>query len=224
MEYQLVRSDRKSMVIRVTRDAEVVVCAPRKAPRRDIDRFVREKRAWIDGHLAEMRRRKARRDAFAPYYGDMVLLNGREYPIVSVEGRRAGFDGKQITAPAGLSAAQVKRLMIQVYRMVAEQVLPARTSYYAERMGVRPSGVCVTAARTRWGSCSGKNSINYSWRLILAPDEAIDYVVVHELAHIREHNHSERFWRIVESVLPDYRRRKKQLAGLQERLGAEDWG
>jgi len=98
-----------------------------------------------------------------------------------------------------------------------------RVAHYKEIMGVSPAAVKINGAKTRWGSCSAKKSLNFSWRLIMADDAAIDYVVVHELAHMFEMNHSERFWAIVAGVLPDYKERRKRLKELQRRLNAENW-
>ena len=97
------------------------------------------------------------------------------------------------------------------YRRRAAEILPQRVAHYAPLMGVTPTGVKITSARTRFGSCSGKNSLCFSWRLMLYPAEAVDYVVVHELAHIRHHNHSKSFWRTVEQFMPDYKERRKLL-------------
>lgn len=93
----------------------------------------------------------------------------------------------------------------------ATEIIPQRVAYYAPMMGVTPAGIKITSARTRFGSCSGKNSLCFSWRLMLYPPQAIDYVVVHELAHIRHHNHSKDFWAFVASVMPDYRERQALL-------------
>jgi len=95
--------------------------------------------------------------------------------------------------------------------------------HYAGLMSASPTAVKINGAKTRWGSCSAKKSLNFSWRLVMADDSVIDYVVVHELAHITEMNHSARFWAIVAGVLPDYKERQKQLKALQKRLNAEDW-
>lgn len=93
----------------------------------------------------------------------------------------------------------------------AEEILPDRVRYYAAVMGVVPTGMSITAARTRFGSCSPKNRICFSCLLMDYPPEAIDYVVVHELAHIRHHNHSREFWAFVERFMPDYRQRRELL-------------
>jgi len=104
-------------------------------------------------------------------------------------------------------------------RARAKEVLPGRITYFANLMDVVPARVRVTGAMTRWGSCSSKGSLNFSWRLMLADDDVIDYVVVHELAHLREMNHSRRFWAIVAQVLPDYKTRQQKLKELQRNLG-----
>lgn len=93
----------------------------------------------------------------------------------------------------------------------AKAVLPEKVREYAGRMGVTPGRVKITGARKRFGSCSGKNSICFSWRLMLYPEAAIDYVVVHELAHIRYKNHGRDFYAFIECILPDYREREKML-------------
>lgn len=102
---------------------------------------------------------------------------------------------------------------IQELRAMAQVEIPRRVAYYAEKMGVQPTGIKITSAKTRFGSCSTKNSLCFSWRLMLYPTEAIDYVVVHELAHIKEKNHSAAFYKVVESVLPDYKVRERMLKG-----------
>ena len=103
-----------------------------------------------------------------------------------------------------------------LYVKQAKAVLPSKIERYAERMGVQPTGLTITSARTRFGSCSGKNRLSFSWRLMAYPEAAVDYVVVHELAHIRYKDHSRAFYAFIESVLPDYRDRIRLLKGTQE--------
>lgn len=99
----------------------------------------------------------------------------------------------------------------EALRQRAKAYLPGRVAHYAPLVGVTPTALHITSARTRFGSCSGKNSISFSLYLMQYPPEAIDYVVVHELCHIRHHDHSAAFYALVASVLPDYRQRQALL-------------
>lgn len=100
-------------------------------------------------------------------------------------------------------------------KKLAKEVLPQRVEYYSAIMGVKPENIKITSAQKRFGSCSGKNNICFSYMVMLYPPEAIDYVVVHELAHIVHHNHSKAFYSFIESVLPDYKAREKMLKSEQ---------
>ncbi len=99
----------------------------------------------------------------------------------------------------------------QAYRRQAKARLEERAAYFASRMGVSYQRISVRAAKTRWGSCSAKGNLNFHWKLILMPPQVLDYVLVHELAHRKEMNHSPAFWAEVEKILPDYRERRKWL-------------
>lgn len=100
----------------------------------------------------------------------------------------------------------------------AMEIFPKRVEYYARLMGISYGRITIREQKTRWGSCSGKGNLNFNWKLTLMPPEVLDYVVVHELAHRREMNHSRDFWKIVEQVLPDYQERRKRLKELSVSL------
>lgn len=93
----------------------------------------------------------------------------------------------------------------------AKRIFPERTAYFAKRMGVDYGRITIREQKTRWGSCSSKGNLNFNWKLVLLDPELLDYVVVHELAHRREMNHSKNFWKIVEAELPDYREQRRRL-------------
>ena len=97
------------------------------------------------------------------------------------------------------------------YRVQANVLLPGRIAHYSQLMGLSPTGLTITSAKTRFGSCSGKNRLSFSWRLMAYPEEAIDYVVVHELAHIRHKNHGPQFYALVANFLPDWKTRRALL-------------
>ncbi len=224
MEYTLVRSKRKTLAIHITKQATVEVRAPLRLPAAQIEAFVQSRTGWIEKHLAAARSQKNHRAAFAPGYGSLALYRGKEYPIQAVPQAYPGWNGAAFMLPPGLDSLQIQQAMAAVYKTLAKQLLAERVAVYAVKMGLSPKAVKITSAKTRWGSCSAAGSLNFSWRLVLAGDEAIDYVVVHELAHLRELNHSARFWGLVASTLPDFPQRRKQLKLLQQRLAGEGWG
>ena len=221
-DYALTRSNRKTIAIYI-REGAVEVRAPLKMPKRDIDRFVASKEKWIVEKLAVTTERLAQCASFALAYGDSVTYRGKPYPIVAKDGNRVGFDEKGFYMPPGLPPEEIKAACVQIYRLLTKRDLTAKGLEFAKRMGVMPSAVKINGATTRWGSCSARKSLNFSWRLIMADDDVIDYVVVHELAHITEMNHSARFWALLEGVLPDYQDRRAKLKVLQRRLSTEDW-
>lgn len=99
----------------------------------------------------------------------------------------------------------------RLYRDKAREIFEQKVSYYAQMMGVSYGRIAIRDQKTRWGSCSGEGNLNFNWRLIFAPAGVLDYVVVHELAHRKEMNHSPRFWRVVEDTMPEYRKYQKWL-------------
>jgi predicted metal-dependent hydrolase len=113
---------------------------------------------------------------------------------------------KRAEARPELTADQREALKKQ-----AEAVLPQKAAYYGSLMGLEPTGVGITGAEKRFGSCSAKNRLSFSWRLMRYPEAAVDYVVVHELAHIRHKNHGKEFYALIESYMPDYKERRKLL-------------
>ena len=223
LEYTLIRSVRRTISLQIMPDATLVVRAPLRMPQADIDRLIRDKENWIVKHRNIKKRQQAAKASFALQIGDFLTLMGREYPLCACEGVRTGFDGSCFFVLSGRSADERKAAVIQIYKHLARSVLTGKAEAYAKRMGVRFRSVKVSSARTRWGSCSGQGNLTFSWRLMLAGEAEIDYVVVHELAHLRQPNHSSRFWTVVQSVLPDYIARRKRLAAVQDKLNRENW-
>lgn len=105
-----------------------------------------------------------------------------------------------------------------LYKMKAKEYLQQKCQLFSQKMGIQYGAVRINSARSRWGSCNSKGDINFTYRLIFAPEDLIDYVVVHELAHIKEMNHSANFWDIVEDTISDYKTRRKRLRDFQYQL------
>ncbi|MDR0222362.1 MAG: M48 family metallopeptidase [Oscillospiraceae bacterium] len=222
MEYALVRSERKTVAIYI-RSGAVEVRAPLRTPKREIDAFVSSKEKWIAARLAEGSEQAFRKENFRLGYGDFVLYRGEPRAITASAGGRIGVSGDGFYIPPDLSSGQIKSACVRIYRILAESDLTVKAYGFAGLLSVMPSAVKVGGAKTRWGSCSANGSVNFSWRLIMADDGVIDYVIVHELAHLTEMNHSKRFWAVVERVLPDYRERRKRLREFQQKFDTEDW-
>ena len=223
ISYKLLRSRRKTIAVHIRKDASVEVRAPLQLSKNDIDKWVASKETWIEKHLERRRQLNAEKSVFALNYGDMVTLAGNAYPIRAKEGNLIGFDRQCFYMPPDFTHGEIKSAVIQIYKMAAKNIIKKKVAEYAEYMNVTPASVKITDAKTRWGSCSGTHRINFSWRLIMTDNDTIDYIVVHELAHIWEHNHSQNFWQVVESVLPDYRERQKKLNLFQKQHITQDW-
>ena len=222
INYKLTRSKRQTVAIYI-RNGIAEVRAPLKMLKSDIDRFVASKEKWIKSKLMISHEQAKQRENFDLNYGDTLTYRGKQYPIAAKNGNRVGFDDACFYMPPNMNPAQIKSACVQIYRMLAKHTLTEKVFDFAKRMSVMPTAVKINSAKTRWGSCSARKSLNFSWRLIIADDKVINYVVVHELAHITEMNHSKRFWAIVEKILPDYREQKIKLKELQYRLNVEDW-
>jgi predicted metal-dependent hydrolase len=223
VDYSLIRSKRKTIAIHITKEGVVEVRAPFKAKQKDIDDFLNLKKDWINKHLTRIKQAQENRLEFSLNYGDNLRLMGREIPLVERSGNKVGFDGECFYLPPNFPPCEIKKAVIGLYKEIAKQVLVDRTFAYGKEVGLIPVAVKVNSAKTRWGSCSNKGSINYSWRLIMAEEEVIDYVIIHELAHIEELNHSPRFWVAVEGILPDYKKRQQKLRLFQKEIVHENW-
>jgi predicted metal-dependent hydrolase len=221
--YRITRAQRKTAAIYVRKDGSVEVRCPVNMPAHEIDKFVSANRPLLEKKIAQTKEYAFQSVSFSVKPGDRLLFLGKEYPLEQVPFSKMGFDGTRFYVPENMPAENIKPGIIKIYKRLAEKRLKSKTSEYAKIMKVTPVQVKVNSAKTRWGSCSGKNSINFSWRLILADERCVDYVVIHELAHTAEHNHSGKFWEIVARYLPDYKIWDKRLKDLQKKLAAENW-
>lgn len=189
MNITIVRSNRKTLAIQINPDLSVTVRAPIYASQREIERILKEKEGWIQKHIEKIREQEAKRKEMYGEKGEYGKSAEREY----------------------LSNEEIHKLAEK-----ALEYIPKRVSYFAKQIGVTYGKITIRNQKTRWGSCSSKGNLNFNCLLMLTPPEVIDYVVVHELCHRKEMNHSEAFWAEVEKVIPDY---KEQVKWLKENGG-----
>ena len=203
---QIIRSNRKTIALIVHRDGTLTVRAPLKASTRQIQELVETKAKWIRSkqELVKTVYPKAKPKEYQN--GEEFLYLGKSYPLEIVSEIRPPvlLDGHFYIDKKKLPHAEL--LMTHWYKEQARQVATERASQFASLWKYKFGQIKITSARTRWGSCSGKGTLSFTWRLVLAPLPILDYVVVHELVHLVHKNHRKEFWRQVETILPDYKR------------------
>jgi predicted metal-dependent hydrolase len=224
-KYIITRSNRKTIAIKINKDSSLEVKAPVNLPKDKIDEFVNSKEKWIAKNSERISNNYFLKKQFKLNFGDFILVRGQNSQIKPINGKTAIYnkDKKIFFIPETAKQNQIKKILIELYKKIAHNHINKRVNYFKNKMDVKPIKIGITSAKTRWGSCSGKNSINFSWKLIMADNKTIDYVIIHELAHIKQHNHSKKFWNIVESIMPDYLEQKERLKILGEKLNKENW-
>ena len=204
----------KRLSLRVSRlDGRVTLTMPARGSERAALAFLAEREDWLQGHVS----------AVAPLrrvvIGGSVLVEGAEVPLRA--GMRAVLQGGVLYAPEKATARRVEAFL----KLRARDRLAAASDRYAAAVGRSYSRLSLRDTRSRWGSCSSKGGLMYSWRLIMAPPEVLDYVAAHECAHLVEMNHSAAFWDVVARLMPDYdvhRRWLKANGDLLHRVSFDD--
>lgn len=209
LSYLLVRSAKrkKTISLQLKKDGSVVIHAPRRIPEREINLFFHSKKDWLQKKLRESQDIRAEKDVKKFIPGEIFHFLGSPYPLIADDGGNGGdrltFTGLQFIL-AKENAHQAEVLFVAWYKKKAKEYIEERVRHYSGVLKLYPGLVRIGSARSRWGSCSPNNHLSFTWRLIMAPCSVVDYVVVHELAHIKEKNHSNRFWNLVEEIVPDY--------------------
>jgi len=204
----IVRSRRKTVALILNKQGELVVRAPLGVPFSVIEELVLEKSAWIRSKKEFILDHMPAPRQLVP--GETLPFLGQEYPLLFSHHSddEVRLEGNIIVNP---EKGPVRELLVKWYRREAKEILEERCEHWAALSGLKPVAIRITSARKRWGSCSSSGNLNFTWRLVMAPIEIIDYVVVHELVHLDIRNHSRSFWDRVGSILPDYGQRRKKL-------------
>jgi len=207
----IIRTKRKTIALQVTDDATLVVRAPLYTNDETIMKVVLKHKEWIEEKKREIETRDPKFSPKEFVNGERFLYLGRYYRLEIVDNQDAQlkFDNKFYLSRNALPEA--KDVFIEWYRKMAYERISERVRFYSQKRGFKYKRVNITNAQKRWGSCSFKGNLNFSWRLIMAPIPAIDYVVIHELVHLDEKNHKKAFWNKVKMLMPDYEKQKDWL-------------
>lgn len=208
---QIIRSNRRSFSLEVKPDGRLIVRAPKYATKAQIEKIVDQKGAWIQKTQARLIRQFAliKPKTFSP--GDQFWYLGNQYPLLLTDHQRPllELDGAFLLSRSAQDRA--KETFIDWYRKETRAITQNLVDKYTLEYGFTINHLRITSARTRWGSCSSKGNLNFTYRLSMAPLEVIDYVVVHELAHLKHLNHSKAFWSTVAAIKPDYQKSRDWL-------------
>lgn len=218
--YTLRRVPRRKHVHLVVGDnAQLEVRAPFRFKPQDAELVIREHVAWVIRTMNQARELAQAKP---------VLETGLEVPLLDERLRLHVSSDTKASATRDprtlwlkcpiMAGSALQSLLEDWYRHQARCYLPARLVYFAKRFDFPLAKVSVRGQKTLWGSCSSNGSISVNWRLMLMPSDVVDYVLVHELCHLRHSNHSSRFWTLVTSCMPDFRERQRRLRRLQAQL------
>ena len=208
---KIIRSRRRTIALEIARDAQLIVRAPYRTPFDFIEKVVFKKRFWIKEKQEFVKERCKKIVSKEFVSGEGFLYLGEIYKLEIVDASDIAIafnNGFQISRKY-LDAA--KEILIAWYKEQAYQKISERAGWHSSLSGLKYNRIKISDAQRRWGSCSAKGNLNFSWRLIMAPLRVIDYVVAHELAHLEEKNHSKAFWNKVKIMLLDYEQYKDWL-------------
>jgi len=190
---------RKSIGIQIKPDATVTVSYPYLLPKFFAERFVKEKEAWIREKQQLMLARLPQKERNTYFY------LGKEYELGVRQSPKDIVEVADKIYVASRNPSLIKTYLTSWYKQQARKIIVQRVQHYAKISGATYRSVAITSAETRWGSCSSEKTLNFNWKLVMAPLPVIDYVVCHELAHLTELNHSRDFWETVRKMYPLYR-------------------
>lgn len=205
----LIREKRKTLSIVINRNGEVEVKAPKNLPLSEITKFIQSKEKWILAHQTEIKNRlNANNDIINL---EKILILGDKFEVSYIEHlSEIKQENNKVFIPLKYQAKK-SQYIAKWLKNKAISVIENRVLYFSANYKIEFNSIALINAKTRWGTCSSKGEIAFNWRLIMLSPRLIDYVIVHELMHILEQNHSSQFWKLVETVMPDYKKRKEDI-------------
>ncbi len=204
---QLIKSNRKSVSIEIDDNGEVLVKAPHFLHNSSILQFIKDKEQWLHSRISTITKGK---DSFPIIYGSMVPYLGKKLSL-TVGSHKKGIlrDGNSLKLP--INCNDIKSELKKWFKDMARAKLTKLATGYARSLKVKINKVYIKEQKTRWGSCSGKNNLNFNWKIILTKPHLIEYLVIHEVCHLVHMNHSKEFWNLVSIFDRDHKEHRKEL-------------
>ncbi len=208
-KFQVIKSKRKTYSIQVKESGDVIVKVPAKSTYTNIFAFIKRHEKWITKKLKDSKRKRQTKKKYLEN-GEYLFL-GRRYVLTLSKSQNKGVVLKNNRLYVKYDIKDRQAALTEYYIKHAREIISQRVDLYASKFGFIFNSIKITKAKKQWGSCSIKGNLHFSFRLVMAPVKIIDYVVVHELVHLKIMNHSKGFWLEVEKLLPDFKKRKAWL-------------
>ena len=206
----IIRTNRRSLSLSITQSGELIIRAPKKLDMDYIMNFVKEKEKWILRKQKEMIEAGEKNKNIITYKSFLVC--GKSYKRVEQEGlKKIEFSKSSMIFPKCENQNQVVKHAQKFYIKLIKDILSERVEYFADLMQLNYNKIIIMDNRRRWGVCTSNATLKFNYRLSMLPHKVIDYIIIHELAHILEFNHSAKFYKIIESLMPDYKKQIKTL-------------
>ena len=209
---KLIKSNRKTVSLRITKEGKLIVRIPKKLSLKELDKILIKKKNWILKAKEKVKNRMKEIPKKQYIDGEQFFYFGEKYPLKIVENTDfiLSFDDSSFVLNIDYQK-QGKEAFIALYKKLSKVHLIPQALSYAEKFSIELNKIKISNASKRWGSCNTNRNINLSWRLIMLPQFAIDYVIVHELVHLYEMNHSSAFWNKMSEVHPEFEKGHKFL-------------
>lgn len=204
---KIIKSNRKSISLQICDDTSLLVRVPLKIKRNDIEKIICKHSRWIEKKIKEINSRDVKFTQKKFIDGENFLYLGSVYPLKIRSSNEQTYPLLFNKGCFSLSerVIDIRTAFLFWYKQEAKKLIFQSVKYYAQQNGLDYNKIKISNAQKQWGSCTSSNNLYFSWRIIMAPYSVMNYVVVHELVHIIEKNHSKNFWKKVHSILPDYK-------------------
>lgn len=207
-EPRIIRSRRSSLTIGINLEGEVIVKAPLLVPKFVINNFIQEKSGWIEKTLAKVSARKKQKKVYVE--GEEFLFLGKIYKLKLGNDLAIKLTESELVFPRA-AVFRIEKELTSWYIQQAKEIITKRLGFHAEKMRATYKSLRFSDTRSKWGTCFPDNSLQFNWRLVMAPLMVLDYVVIHELVHTTEKHHRDAFWRKVRLYTPAYKQHRKWL-------------
>ncbi len=218
MEYKVIKSKRRTIALEISSEAKVIVRAPVRVSDFVIKQIIQKRQAWITKKLLEVRKRVSKKVVKRFIEGEVFLFLGKKYELQIVEKQKQKIVFDKAIFLREKELLRAKEVIIKWYKNEALNYFADRVSEMARELGFVSERVFISNARKRWGTCNSKNDLRFNWRLIMAPAEVMDYVILHELVHTKVKNHSKKYWAWVKKIMPDYKKHERWIKENKEEM------